>query len=137
MLCISLVTSTYNPCCIQKITKNFPIFKRLFTDSSPEGKKALQSFLEAVLQKQVSNIVLQPEEIPINSVYDKKSRFDLNCEIDKTEYANIEMQNYNCQEMYEKRASARNKRRNPICSKKIIRKRYSNRNNKIYNRLNR
>ena len=81
-----------------------PIFKRLFTDSSPEGQKALQSFLEAVLQKPVSNIVLQPEELPINSLYDKKSRFDLNCEIDKTEYANIEMQNYNCQEIYEKRA---------------------------------
>ena len=90
-------TALLNPCVD-------PVFKRLFTDSSPEGKRALQCFLEAILQKTVSNIVIQQEELPIESIFDKKSKFDLNCKIDEQEFANIEMQNYNCKEVYEKRA---------------------------------
>lgn len=90
-------TALLNPCVD-------PVFKRLFTDSSPEGKRALQCFLEAILQKAVSNIVIQQEELPIESIFDKKSKFDLNCKIDEQEFANIEMQNYNCKEVYEKRA---------------------------------
>ena len=90
-------TALLNPCVD-------PVFKRLFTDSSPEGKRALQCFLEAILQKPVSNIVIQQEELPIESIFDKKSKFDLNCQIGENEFANIEMQNYNRKEVYEKRA---------------------------------
>ena len=90
-------TALLNPCVD-------PVFKRLFTDSSPEGKRALQCFLEAILQKPVSNIVIRQEELPIESIFDKKSKFDLNCQIGENEFANIEMQNYNRKEVYEKRA---------------------------------
>lgn len=90
-------TALLNPCID-------PIFKRLFTDNSPEGKNTLKCFLEAVLQRKVTNIVLQPEEIPIDYIHDKKARFDLNCEIDGTEFANIEIQNYNSNHNFEKRA---------------------------------
>ena len=67
-------TALLNPCVD-------PVFKRLFTDPSPEGKRALQCFLEAVLQKPVSNIEIQQEELPVESIFDKKSKFDLNCQI--------------------------------------------------------
>ena len=80
------------------------IFKKLFTDNSPEGSKALQSFLEAVLGKSVSNIVLQPTELPIEDAFDKQARFDLNCKIDNSEYANIEIQGINTEKSFEKRA---------------------------------
>ena len=90
-------TALLNPCVD-------PVFKRLFTDSSPEGKRALQCFLEAILQKPVSNIVIRQEELPIEFIFDKKSKFDLNCQIGENEFANIEMQNYNRKEVYEKRA---------------------------------
>ena len=42
--------------------------------------------------------------MPIESIFDKKSKFDLNCQIGENEFANIEMQNYNRKEVYEKRA---------------------------------
>lgn len=89
-------TALLNPC-------SDSVFKRLFTDNSEEGYKVLQNFLEAVLQKKVSNIILQPNEIPIDGIRDKKSRLDLNCKIDGNEIVNIEMQNYNSNEMFEKR----------------------------------
>ena len=90
-------TALLNPCID-------PIFKRLFTDNSPEGRNTLKCFLEAVLQRKVTNIILQPEEIPIDYIHDKKARFDLNCEIDGIEFANIEIQNYNSNHNFEKRA---------------------------------
>lgn len=90
-------TALLNPCADS-------VFKRLFTDNSKEGYKVLQCFLETVLQKKVTNIVLQPNEIPIEGIRDKKPRLDLNCKIDGTEIVNIEMQNYNTKEIFEKRA---------------------------------
>lgn len=80
------------------------IFKKLFTDDSEESRQALQSFLETIIGKPISNIVLQPNEVPIENSQDKNSRFDLNCKIDGTEYANIEMQGINKECAYEKRA---------------------------------
>lgn len=80
------------------------IFKKLFTDDSPQGNRALQSFLEAILGKSVSQIVLQPNELPIENVNDKNVRFDLNCKIDDKEFVNIEMQGINSEFAFEKRA---------------------------------
>jgi len=80
------------------------IFKRLFTDNSPEGNLALQSFLEAVLGKKVSDIVLQQNELPIDNISEKDCKFDLNCKIDNSEYANIEIQSVNSECNFEKRA---------------------------------
>ena len=71
---------------------------------STEGYKVLQNFLETVLQKKVTNIVLQPNEIPIDGIRDKKPRLDINCKIDGIEFVNVEMQNFNSKEMFEKRA---------------------------------
>ena len=104
------------------------IFKKIFTDQSPQGNKALQSFLEAVLGRSVSDIVLLPTELPIESTLDKQARFDLGfntnpkngrvkalskacldrtylyCKIDNSEYANIEIQGIDTEKAFEKRA---------------------------------
>ena len=72
-----------------------PIFKKLFTDNNPKSKKALQSFLEAIIGKPISEIELQNTELPIENSFDKQSRFDLHCKIDNSEYANIEIQGVN------------------------------------------
>lgn len=80
------------------------IFKKIFTDQSPQGNKALQSFLEAVLGRSVSDIVLLPTELPIESTLDKQARFDLYCKIDNSEYANIEIQGIDTEKAFEKRA---------------------------------
>ncbi|MBQ3670287.1 MAG: Rpn family recombination-promoting nuclease/putative transposase [Treponema sp.] len=77
------------PCCD-------PIFKALFTHDSPESIYALQSFLSALLKKPVSEVVLQPNELSIESSTDKQSQFDLTCKCDE-EFVNIEMQ---CQNYY-------------------------------------
>ena len=81
-----------------------PIFKKLFTDNNPQSKKALQSFLEAIIGKTVSEIEIQNSELPIENTFDKQSRFDLHCKIDNSEYANIEIQGVNTKNNFEKRA---------------------------------
>ena len=81
-----------------------PIFKKLFTDNNPKSKKALQSFLEAIIGKPISEIELQNTELPIENSFDKQSRFDLHCKIDNSEYANIEIQGVNTENNFEKRA---------------------------------
>ena len=90
-------TALLNPC-------SDLIFKKLFTDNSEESRTALQAFLEAIIGKPISNIVLQPTELPMENPQEKICRFDLNCRIDGTELANIEMQGINKECAYEKRA---------------------------------
>lgn len=68
-----------------------PIFKSLFTQNSDESRQALTSFLSAVLGKTVSNVELQPNEMAVESSFDRQSVFDLTCIADG-EPVNVEMQ---------------------------------------------
>lgn len=81
-----------------------PTFKSLFTANTPESRGALKSFLEAVLCRKVSGIVLQPNELPTESPFEKQSQFDITCVLDGKEPVNIEMQNVNRKESFAKRA---------------------------------
>ena len=89
-------TALLNPCAD-------PIFKILFTDVSEEAHQALTCFLSDILEKTVTDVVLQPNELSGESVSDKQSEFDINCKIDG-KIANVEMQGENKDDAYGKRA---------------------------------
>ena len=80
-----------------------PIFKILFTDESKEANIALTTFLSDILEKNVTDVVLQPNELSGENSSDKQTEFDINCKIDG-KIANIEMQNEGKQSDYGKRA---------------------------------
>ncbi len=89
-------TALLNPCAD-------PIFKILFTTESPEAHQALTCFLSDILEKPVTDVVLQPNELSGESLGDKQAEFDINCKIDG-KIANVEMQGSNSQGDYGKRA---------------------------------
>ncbi len=89
-------TALLNPCAD-------PIFKILFTDVSEEAHQALTCFLSDILEKTVTDVVLQPNELSGESTSDKQSEFDINCKIDG-KIANVEMQGENKDDAYGKRA---------------------------------
>ena len=89
-------TALLNPCAD-------PIFKILFTNQSKEAHQALTGFLCDILQKTVTDVVLQPNELSGESITDKQSEFDINCKIDG-KIANIEMQGENKKGDYGKRS---------------------------------
>ena len=80
-----------------------PIFKAMMTDNSPEGRKALTSFVSTVIGHSISDIELLPNELPNQNDTDKQSVFDLTCVIDGKEKANIEMQGVNIFNSYNNR----------------------------------
>lgn len=80
-----------------------PIFKSLFTQNTKESRAALTGFLETILKKKITNIVLQPNELASESIYDRQTEFDLTCLADN-EPVNIEMQGVNVHNCYQNRA---------------------------------
>lgn len=87
--------SLLNPCAD-------PTFKILFTDASKEAHHALTCFLCDILEKEVTDVVLQPNELSGEAISDKQSEFDINCKIDG-QIANIEIQGKNDENAYGKR----------------------------------
>lgn len=79
-----------------------PTFKILFTNESKEAHQALTCFLCDILEKEVTDVVLQPNELSGEALTDKQSEFDINCKIDG-QIANIEMQGENDDSAYGKR----------------------------------
>nr|MCR4714244.1 hypothetical protein [Treponemataceae bacterium] len=59
-------TALLNPCAD-------PIFKILFTTESPEAHQALTCFLSDILEKTVTDVVLQPNELAGESLGDKQA----------------------------------------------------------------
>ena len=80
-----------------------PTFKIIFTDDSDESRGALTCFLSDILEKEVTDVVLQPNELSGEALDDKQSEFDINCKIDG-KAVNIEMQGRNENTCYGKRA---------------------------------
>ena len=79
-------------------------FKAIFSEDSEEGHLALKSFLEAILNAEVSDIQLIQSELPVETEYDKQSVFDINCTLDGRRHVNIEMQGINIDNSYDRRA---------------------------------
>ena len=80
-----------------------PIFKALFTDNSPEARNALTSLLESILEQDVSDVQLLPNELSEECIGDRQTIFDISCLLNKTEPVNIEMQGVNFYESFNKR----------------------------------
>ncbi|MBR4790224.1 MAG: Rpn family recombination-promoting nuclease/putative transposase [Treponema sp.] len=80
-----------------------PIFKILFTDESEEAHEALTCFLSDILEREVTDVVLQPNELSGETDEDKQTEFDINCKIDG-KFANIEMQGKSKKSDYGRRA---------------------------------
>lgn len=80
-----------------------PIFKSLFTQEMPESKLALASFLSALLKQSITNVILQPNELAVESIFDRQTQFDLTCFAD-SEPINVEMQGINSHSLYQNRA---------------------------------
>ena len=88
-------TALLNPCAD-------PIFKTLFTTNSKESHEALTLFLSDMVGQRVTDVVLQPNELSVESATDKQAEFDINCKI-QGEVVNIEMQGRNINDDYGKR----------------------------------
>lgn len=80
-----------------------PIFKILFTTDSDDSRGALTAFLSDILEKPVTDVVLQPNELSGECLDDKQSEFDINCKLDG-KIVNIEIQGRNEYSDYGKRA---------------------------------
>ena len=79
-------------------------FKALFTDNSRESRNALKCFLEVILNVEVSDIELRPNELAEEAETDKQSRFDISCTLNGTEAVNMELQGLDINACYAKRA---------------------------------
>ena len=82
-----------------------PIFKSLFTQNTEDSRKALASFLSAILEKEVTSVEIDKNEIPIESEKDKQAIFDVTCRIDEeNKILNIEIQGINSHGSFDNRS---------------------------------
>lgn len=89
-------TALLNPCAD-------PIFKSLFTQDTSASRQALCGFLSNLLGKEITDLVLQPNELAVESLSDRQTQFDLTCKAN-SEPVNIEMQGINLHSLYANRA---------------------------------
>ena len=72
------------------------VFKLILTD--PKAKPGLIKLLSAIIDYNVVDVVLHPNELPLGNVEEKAERFDVNCKIDDGSQVNLEMQASRLQE---------------------------------------
>lgn len=89
-------TAILNPCAD-------PIFKALFTQETKESRIALTAFLSAIFGKPVKDLQIRQNELNVESLYEKQSRFDVVCTVGNIP-VNIEMQGINDENSYDLRA---------------------------------
>ena len=68
-------------------------FKAIFTQGTEESNLALKDFIEAMIQKEVKDLTLQPNEPPADTSSDMQMTFDVSVEFNDGEKADIEIQN--------------------------------------------
>ena len=71
-----------------------PIFKAVFTKSTPESRIALGDLLSSILDREVEVLAVVANEPPIENTRDKQIRYDVNCRFSTGEYANVEITVY-------------------------------------------
>lgn len=79
------------------------VFKAIFTQNTDDSRGALKSFLSAVLDKKVTYVQLQPNELAADYIGDRQTSFDVLCLIDDNEPVNIELQAVGDFEIFAKR----------------------------------
>lgn len=79
------------------------VFKALFTSNSEQSRKALISFVSAAIDRKVSDVKLEPNELPIDTFGERQSSFDIVCMLDDYEPANIEIQTAGSELLFKRR----------------------------------
>jgi predicted transposase/invertase (TIGR01784 family) len=67
------------------------VFKAVFTKDSPESQGALSKLLSALIGRELWVTAIVANEPPIDSLWDRQIRFDINCVAEHGERVNIEM----------------------------------------------
>ena len=67
------------------------VFKAVFTRETPESQVALSRFVSALIGYEVSIVTISANEPPIDSLYDRQIRYDINCKTENDERVNVEM----------------------------------------------
>ena len=79
-------------------------FKAMLTRNTSEAKAALKSFLEAATERKIAKWELRPNDLPVSFVGQRGVSCDISCEFDDGLAADIEMQAFNQEYDYGKRA---------------------------------
>ena len=79
-------------------------FKALFSQPTEESRDALRSFLEAATERKIRSFELKPNDAPVEFGGQRGVSYDIVCEFDDGLAADIEMQAFNQQYDYGKRA---------------------------------
>ena len=79
-------------------------FKGMFTQETEDSNLALQSFVSAVLGRNVTKVLLKPNEPPKDAPSQKGMSYDISIEFDNGEISDIEMQAFKQDFDYEIRA---------------------------------
>jgi len=66
------------------------VFKLILT--SPEAKPGLMNLIAGIIDRNVVDVALHPNELPLEDTQEKAERFDVNCKIDDGSQINLEMQ---------------------------------------------
>ena len=79
-------------------------FKAIFTQDSDETRKALKSFLSAMIEEDVTDVTVKQNEPASQFDGEKGIRYDINCVLADGTTAQVEMQGYDKKCEYAKRA---------------------------------
>ena len=79
-------------------------FKALFTQPTKESREALHSFLEAATEQKIKTFSLTANDAPLNFSGQRNVSYDIMCEFENGLAADIEMQAFNQEYDYGKRA---------------------------------
>ena len=79
-------------------------FKALFTQATEESRNALKSFLEAATEQKIASFELAPNDAPTEFSGQRGISYDILCTFDDGTAADIEMQSFNQEYDYGKRA---------------------------------
>ena len=79
-------------------------FKAIFTQDSEESRKALKSFLSAMIEEDVTDVTVKQNEPASQFDGEKGIRYDINCVLADGTTAQVEMQGYDKKCEYAKRA---------------------------------
>ena len=67
------------------------VFKAVFTRNTPESQGALSKLVSTLIKREVSIVAITANEPPIESLWDRQIRFDINCKAENGELINVEM----------------------------------------------
>ena len=73
------------------------VFKRLMT-TDEESKPALADLISAIIGEPVKDVQVRNNELPSNDTEEKDQRFDVNCRMEQSRQADVEMQASHIQE---------------------------------------